>query len=81
MAKPIFIMRIPTSTANEMAEKGKLAQMMKGLRKELDDYHVLVMADSHVTEARFQCFNADNVPEIELDTLKTLCMQTLKENK
>lgn len=81
MAKPIFIMKIPAGTANEMAETGKLAQMMKKLRRELDDYHVLVMADNHVTEAGFQCFNADNVPEIELSALKEMCMNAVKEKK
>lgn len=80
MAKPIFIIRIPISTLETMGAD-KLRRIFNDLQMQLNDYHVLSMVDNHVTEAQFQCFNADNVPEIELDVLKTLCMQTLKENK
>lgn len=80
MAKPIFIIRIPTSALETMGGD-KLTQITKDLQTQLDDYHVLSMVDNHVLEAQFQCFNTDNVPEIELDSLKEMCMNALKERK
>ena len=69
MAKPIFIIRIPTASVNEMG-KDKLAHIQRGLRNELDDYHVLMMSDSNVTESKFECFNVENLDAITIDELK-----------
>jgi hypothetical protein len=80
MAKPIFIIRIP-ALALETMGGDKLTAITKGLQTQLDDYHVLSMVDNHVETAGFQCFNADTVPEIELDALKEMCMNALKDIK
>ncbi|HBW85687.1 MAG TPA: hypothetical protein DEF82_02785 [Crocinitomicaceae bacterium] len=80
MAKPIFIIRIPVSALETMGSD-KLTEITKGLQTQLDDYHVLSMIDNHVETASFQCFNADTVPEIELDALKEMCMNTLNDIK
>ena len=69
MAKPILIIRIPTASVNEMG-KDKLAHIQRGLRNELDDYHVLMMSDSNVTESKFECFNVENLDAITIDELK-----------
>ena len=76
MAKPIFIIRIPVSALETMGGD-KLTEITKDLQRELDDYHVLSMVDNHVDTAKFECFNADIVPEIELDALKEMCMNAL----
>lgn len=78
MAKPIFIIRIPVSAMETMGSD-KLTQITKALQTQLADYHVLLMVDNHVETAVFQCFNADTVPEIELDALKEMCMNALKD--
>ena len=80
MAKPIFIIRIPISTLETMGAD-KLRQIFNNLQMQLNDYHVLSMVDNHVETAGFQCFNANDVPEIELDALKEMCMNALKERK
>jgi hypothetical protein len=80
MAKPIFIIRIPVSALETMGGD-KLTQITKDLQTQLDDYHVLSMVDNHVDTAGFQCFNADTVPKIELDALKEMCMNALKDIK
>lgn len=80
MAKPIFIIRIPVSALETMGGD-TLTEITKGLQTQLDDYHVLTMVDNHVETAGFQCFNADTVPEIELDALKEMCMNALKDIK
>jgi hypothetical protein len=80
MAKPIFIVRIPTdSVSRQYAEH--FDRMARDLQSKMPDYHVLVMMDNHVKEAQFQCFNSDMVPEIELDALKEMCMNALKDIK
>lgn len=80
MAKPIFVLRIPISTLETMGAD-KLRQIFNNLQMQLNDYHVLSMVDNHVETAGFQCFNANDVPEIELDALKEMCMNALKERK
>lgn len=80
MAKPIFVIRIPISTLETMGAD-KLRQIFNNLQMQLNDYHVLSMVDNHVETAGFQCFNANDVPEIELDALKEMCMNALKERK
>ena len=80
MAKPIFVIRIPLSALETMGAD-KLRQIFNNLQMQLNDYHVLSMVDNHVETAGFQCFNANDVPEIELDALKEMCMNALKERK
>ena len=78
MAKPIFIIRIPVSALETMGAD-KLTQITKDLQTQLDDYHVLSMVDNQVDTAKFECFTANDVPEIELDALKEMCMNALKD--
>jgi hypothetical protein len=80
MAKPIFIIRIPVSALETMGGD-KLSQITKDLQTQLDDYHVLFMVDNHVDTAKFECFNVADVTTIELDALKEMCMNALKEKK
>ena len=76
MAKPIFIIRIPTSALETMGGD-KLTQITKDLQTQLDDYHVLSMVDNHVETAKFECFNVEHLDTITIAEMKELIINAI----
>jgi hypothetical protein len=78
MAKPIFIMRIPIETVKAFSWE-QFETVSRKLQRKLKDYHVLTMVDNAVTEAQFECFNADNVTEKDIKDIKEMVFNSIKE--
>jgi hypothetical protein len=53
MSKPIFIVRIPKR--DFLGEVEMLDKLRRDLKKELTDYHVLLVADSDTGKSEFEC--------------------------
>ncbi len=82
MAKPIFVMRVPAETVRSIGAE-RLEEMGRFLEKKLRDYHVLVMSDSRVEVAAFECFNAptDSKSFKELKQLVSDAMKNLNNGE
>jgi hypothetical protein len=66
-AKPIFLVRIPKP---ETEDRDKYFEMTKHLEERLHDYHVLVAFDNRIDAAVFECFNAKDATEIDIESLR-----------
>ena len=75
MAKPIFIIRLPSNASHEMANNVR----EKTGRNLGDEYHVLVLIDMKRKghEIKFECYNADH-SEIEWNILEKRVNAILK---
>jgi len=75
MAKPIFIVRLPSNAPFEMANNVK----EKTGRNLGDEYHVLVLIDMarKSKEIKFECYNAD-YSDIEWNALEKRVNTMLK---
>jgi hypothetical protein len=58
-SKPIFLIRIPHIVKKTMPAE-KLRDMYDDLEHKLPDYHVLIMAETGIERAEFECFNVHN---------------------
>ena len=79
MAKPIFITRIPYRYF--AGEQEMFERTLKLLRKDLPDYHVLLCGDSTIEAARFECFNAGDVPTITIEEIQEKIFSTIEANE
>lgn len=66
-AKPIFLVRMPKP---EDDDRDKYTEMMRQLEFKLNDYHVLVAFDNRIEAAAFECFNVNDVTEIDIESLR-----------
>jgi hypothetical protein len=75
MAKPIFIVRLPSTAPVEMANNVR----EKTGRNLGDEYHVLVLIDMRRKgyEIKFECYNADH-SDIEWNALEERVNSILK---
>ena len=73
-SKPILIIRIPhgalTPEGSPEDAKQKIYNYYKDLREELTDYHVLALYDSKVEKVEFECVNALNASEEDIEDIK-----------
>jgi hypothetical protein len=80
-SKPILIIRIPhgalTPDGSPEDAKQKIYNYYKDLREELTDYHVLALYDSKVEKVEFECVNALNASEEEIEGLKKKVLDKL----
>ena len=74
MSKPIFVVRIPMDSSYD---NESLYHIGKQLQSQLYDYHVLPLLDSGTEVLQFECFNAVNTTDIELQELKDLVLKQL----
>jgi hypothetical protein len=80
--KPIFVVRMPARTSHEAMEV-----MSEDVKKNMRDYHVLVLRDMWSTEPniKFEVFNTDSFQQIEFDKLQkrllTLATDTMRYEK
>ena len=66
-AKPIFLVRLPKP---EDDDRDKYIEMTRQLETRLNDYHVLVAFDNKIESAVFECFNAKDATEIDIESLR-----------
>jgi hypothetical protein len=79
MSKPIFIIRIPKR--DFLGEVEMLDKLRRDLKKELTDYHVLLVADSDTGKSEFECYNADDVTETNIEEIQNKIFEILKQNE
>jgi hypothetical protein len=80
MSKPIFIVRLPFQLV-QSAGKEHFERVQHDLYKKLYDYHVLVTMDSSIEKTEFECFNATNATENDIEGLKKMVSNSLNEIK
>ena len=66
-AKPIFLARLPKP---EDDDRDKYIEMTRQLETRLNDYHVLVAFDNRIDSVVFECFNAKDAMEIDIESLR-----------
>jgi hypothetical protein len=77
MSKPIFVVRIPMDSVHNTEQ---LYEISKQLQEVLHDYHMLPLLDSRAESIQFECFNAVNTTDVELEELKSLVLKQLGDN-
>jgi hypothetical protein len=70
MSKPIFIWRVPLHAVVGNSEQ--FEQIQQDLQAKLSDYHVLCMTDPGVSSPQFECYNAVNAEEKDIEELKQM---------
>ena len=73
MSKPIFIVRFPFVEEN----RDKYLQMYKQLGEQLSDYHVLCPMDISVDRVEFECYNANNATDKDIEEIKQMVLKQL----
>jgi len=74
MSKPIFIVRFPYTEEN----RDKYLETYKQLGEQLSDYHVLCPMDNSVNRVEFECYNAINATDKEIEEIKQMVLETIK---
>lgn len=73
-AKPIFIVRFPFIETNRDA----YLEMYKQIGQQLSDYHVLCPMDNSVDRVEFECFNAINAPDKDIEEIKQMVLKIIE---
>ncbi len=77
MAKPIFIIRFPyTKDPNQMERYSKTYEK---ITKQLSDYHVLCPMGNSVERVEFECYNAINATDVEIEELKQMILKKYEQ--
>jgi hypothetical protein len=79
MSKPIFIVRIPRR--DFLGEIEMLDKLRRDLKNQLTDYHVLITADSNTGKSEFECYNADDATETNIQEIQDKIFEILKQNE
>jgi hypothetical protein len=74
MAKPICLIKLPTSVKKELA-----LNMMDDLTAKLNDYHVLTFINEKIETLEIQCFYDKDFIPIEYEQLKAMIEKNLNE--
>ena len=74
MSKPIFIIRFPYQEEN----KAKYLETYKQLGEQLSDYHVLCPMDNSISRVEFECYNAVNATEKDIEEVKQMVLKQLE---
>ena len=67
MSKPMFIIRFPYS--NQLREE--YIEALESIRRTMRDYHVFSIMDNKTERVEFECYNAENAPELDIEKIKT----------
>ena len=83
--KPILVLRIPhgavTPGGNPEEAKQKIYNYYRDLVEQLIDYHVLALYDSSVQKLEFECINALNATEEDIENLKRRVEKIMEEGR
>lgn len=81
-SKPILVLRIPhgavTPDGSPDEAKQKIYKYYQDLRDQLRDYHVLALYDSSVQKLEFECINALNAKEEDIEDLRSRVLELMK---
>ena len=80
-SKPILVLRIPhgavTPEGSPEEAKQKIYRYYQDLRDQLTDYHVLALYDSSVQKLEFECINALNATEEDIEDLRSRVLELM----
>jgi len=79
MAKPIFIIRFPYSQDPNQMER--YSKTYKEIGEQMTDYHVLCPMDNSVERVEFECYNAINATDVEIEELKQMVLEKIKTDE
>jgi hypothetical protein len=75
--KPIFLIRFPHSPE----QKANYLSYYEMLIEQLPDYNVLVLMESGIDRVEFECYNALNSTEKDIEELKAMALKILNQNE
>ena len=75
--KPIFLIRFPNSPKLE----AKYLSHYEMLTEKLPDYNVLALMESGIDRVEFECYNALNSTEKDIDELKAMALKILNQSE
>lgn len=76
MSKPIFIIRIPASIPKE-----PLKEQMEYIQKTLQDYHIVPVRESGINRVEFECYNATNTSDKDIEEIKQIVLNHLNNEQ
>ena len=79
MSKPIFIIRFPYTENKEI--KTRFLGQIEEIRMTLKDYHILTPMDNSIERVEFECYNAINATDVEIEELKQMVLEKIKANE
>ena len=79
VAKPIFIIRFPYT--NNFDHMEKYLKMYKEIGEQMTDYHVLCPMDNSVERVEFECYNAINATDVEIEELKQMVLEKIRTDE
>ena len=79
VVKPIFIIRFPYT--NNFDQMEKYLKMYKEIGEQMTDYHVLCPMDNSVERVEFECYNAINATDVEIEELKQMILEKIKTDE
>jgi hypothetical protein len=59
----------------------KYLKMYKEIGEQMTDYHVLCPMDNSVERVEFECYNAINATDVEIEELKQMILEKIKTNE
>jgi hypothetical protein len=77
MSKPIFVVRFPAELV--MQHRERFEEASRELQTKLSDYHVLTVMESGLDGAKFECFNAVNATDKDIEELRDMCLDAIKK--
>ena len=77
MSKPIFVVRFPAE--HVMQHRDRFEEASRDLQTKLSDYHVLTVMESGLDVAQFECFNAINATDKDIQELRDMCLNAIKD--
>ena len=75
--KPIFLIRFPSS---ENIPTDKFKKQYELVSEQLTDYNVLALIESGIDRVQFECYNAANATEKDIEELKEMALKILNQN-
>ena len=75
--KPIFLIRFPSS---ENISNDRFKKHYELVSEQLPDYNVLALIESGIDRVQFECYNAINATEKDIEELKEMALKILNQN-
>ena len=77
MSKPIFIIRFPYSSNL----KESFEHTARWLESKLPDYHVLPLIENRTEKVEFECYNASNATDKDIEEIKQMVIKQLTDEQ
>ena len=76
-SKPIFVVRFPYSSDT----REHLDRIAKDLIDKLPDYHVLPLIENHINKIEFECYNAINSTDKDIEDIKQMVLKQFENDQ